>query len=176
MKLIMKLGAMVLAACLASGLAAAADAPGKKPAPMSSGPQGGSASDRAWAQMQQNMTRMYQQMNRLPQAKTGAERDKLLAEHWQLMQQNMQAMHASGGPMMQGMGMAVGAGEAHGPGMMGRQGSGIQGMLGRGPGGAIEHMTPGQRDEYFQRRMDSMQMMMEQLMQHQQWQSAPPGK
>jgi len=47
------------------------------------------------------------------------------------------------------------------------------GMMFRGSGGPSSRMTQEQRDEFFQRRLDAMQLMMDQIIQRQQLQ--PPA-
>ena len=49
------------------------------------------------------------------------------------------------------------------------------GMLG-GKGGPMMNMDPKQREDFLQRRIDMMQMMMEQMMQHEQMEAPVPAK
>ena len=114
---------------------------------------------------------MIADMSRLQQTTDPMERQKLLAEHWDLMRQNMQSMHAFGGPMMRGLGIGPGGAEpspGRGPEIMGGPG-----MMSRNPGGRGPGMTQEQRDEFFQRRLDAMQLMMDQVIQRQQLQQSP---
>jgi hypothetical protein len=97
--------------------------------------------------MQDNLGRMRTQLERLAKAKTAEERQKLMDEHMQTMQENMKM--ASGMragmmdcPMMEG-------------GMMGKGGMGMMG--GNSPDAMAKHM------ERMEKRMDMMQMMMEQM-------------
>lgn len=125
--------------------------------------------------MQENVRQMQSQLERAASAKTDDERRAALAEHMRTMQGNMMLgrnimMGATGGyPAMSG-----GAGPgAMGPGMMGpgmmgpgvmsgMMGSGMMcpGMMGRGQSGG-----PDSADlQWMERRLDMMQMMMEQMM------------
>lgn len=159
-----------------AGLSArAADpAPQDKKSAQTSGSAG---CNKQWAQIQGNMAKMYGLMTQIQNTTDPAERQKLLNEHWQLMQQNMQAMRGFGGPMMRG-GMGPGAGM--GPGMMGGAGPGYgmgPGMMGASPcQGSPAGMTEQQREKFMQRRLDTMQMMMEQMLMRQQYAPAVPGK
>jgi hypothetical protein len=116
---------------------------------------------------------MQQQMDRIRQTKDPKERQKLLQEHMQSMQEGMSMMRGMGGPMM--MGMMGGQKDAMGPGMMGggQKGGMGPGMMGGGP---MAGMDPKQQQEFTQRRMDMMQMMMEQMMQHDQMMQPAPAK
>jgi soluble cytochrome b562 len=108
------------------------------------------AGDKTAAQMHDHMKKMQDLMARLQKTTDPAERKKLMDEHTKAMQEGMQTMRGMGGGMMQGM-------EG---GMMGqapKDGAAKPGM-GRGA-----PMSP----EMMERRMDMMQMMMEQMMQHQ---------
>ena len=88
--------------------------------------------------MQQRFQQMQTMMDQTTQAKTPAERQKLMAEHRQMMQEQMAAMRDMTGP----------------GGMMGKdQGTGT--------------MDPNAQMQMMQRRMDMMQQMMEQMMQQQ---------
>jgi hypothetical protein len=104
-------------------------------------------------QMQANVKKMDTQLKRIAKEKNEAERNRLLGEHLQTMRANMRLAGgmASGCPMMGG-GMM-------GPGMMG----GGMGMM-MGPGAGMM-MGPGdmmERMQQMEKRMDMMQMMMEQ--------------
>ena len=95
--------------------------------------------------MQTNVKKMDAQLKRIAKEKNDTERDRLLGEHMQTMRENMMLAGgmASGCPMM-GSGMM-------GSGMMG---SGMGMMMGQGD------MT--ERMQQMDKRMDMMQMMMEQ--------------
>lgn len=103
--------------------------------------------DKQMPQMQEDMEKMQQQMEKLRATTDPAERQKLMQEHMQSMQDNMKAMHGMGGPMM--------GGNQHG------------GMA------AGSHKDMGAGDT-MNKRMDMMQMMMEQMVQHQQMQESTP--
>ncbi len=118
--------------------------------------------------MQENVRRMQSQLERVASAKTDEERRAALADHMRTMQANMmlgRSMMMGGHPAMEGGMMGPGA---MGPGMMGpgmmsgMMGSGMMcpGMMGRGSSGA-----PDSADlQRMERRLDMMQMMMEQMM------------
>jgi len=104
------------------------------------------ADDKSVAQTQEHMKKMQDIMARMQKTTDPAERQKLMSEHMQAMQEGMKSMRGMGGGMMQGMmGQAPKDGTAK-PG------------TGRGV-----PMSP----EMMERRMDMMQMMMEQMMQRQ---------
>lgn len=89
-------------------------------------------------QMQQRFQHMQTMMDQMTQAKTPAERQKLMDEHREMMQEQMAAMRGMTGP----------------GGMMGKnQGTGT--------------MDPNAQMQMMQQRMDMMQQMMEQMMQEQ---------
>jgi len=90
-------------------------------------------------QMMDRMKTMQAQMDKIRQTTDPKEREKLMTEHMKSMQEGMRMMRGMGGGMM---------------GMMGG------GMMGGGAGSQSMPMMEG--------RMDMMQMMMEQMMQHQQ--------
>ncbi|MBW7923956.1 MAG: hypothetical protein H3C59_04330 [Burkholderiaceae bacterium] len=135
--------------------------------------------------MQENVRQMQSQLERAANAKTDDERRAALVEHMRTMQGNMMLgrnimMGAMGGNPAMGGGMGSGA---TGPGMMGpgmmgpgmmsgMMGSGMMcpgmmghgmmspGMMGRGQAGG-----PDSADlQRMERRLDIMQMMMEQMM------------
>ncbi|HUL41467.1 MAG TPA: hypothetical protein VLV32_06160 [Burkholderiales bacterium] len=159
----------------AASIAATQSTQGKKP---STPTPSITECNKQWAQIEGNMAKMYGVMTEIQNASDPADRQKLLDEHWQLMQQNMQLMRGFGGPMMRsrtgpsagmGPGMLAGAepGAETGPGMMGGAGAGY----GMGPARTRGHcqeswagMTEQQRERFMQRRLDTMQMMMEQML------------
>ena len=115
--------------------------------------------DKHMSQMQENMKKMQQQMEKLRATTDPKERQKLMQEHMQTMQENMKAMRSMGGPMMMGSGQRGGtAGMAKG---------GHKDMAG---GDTMKH------HEMMEKRMDMMQMMMEQMMQHDQATQSMPAK
>ncbi|MCK9382459.1 MAG: hypothetical protein M0P95_15525 [Sulfuritalea sp.] len=97
------------------------------------------ATDKQTLQMQENMKKMQQQMEQFRATTDPAERQKLMQAHMQTMQENMQTMHGMDGAMMKGDKKHGMAGSA----MM-------------------------QHHAMTEKRLDMMQTMMEQLMQHQQ--------
>ena len=94
------------------------------------------------------MKTLQQQMEKLRATTDPKERQKLMQEHLQTMQENMKAMHGLGDPMMM-------SGPKGGPMMSG---------------------DPTQREEMMEKRMDMMQMMREQMMQHTQMMESMPAK
>ncbi len=109
--------------------------------------------------MQDNVRKMQGQLDRIAKAKTDDERQKAMAEHMQTMQENMmmaRGMQAGmmGCPMMEGGMMGKGGMGMMGGGMMG----GGMGMMGGPQAGGADRM------QQLERRMDMMQMMMEQMM------------
>lgn len=110
--------------------------------------------DAPMSQMQEKMKAMQAQMDKLHKTTDPKERQKLMHEHMQAMQENMKAMHSMGGPMMAGMmGSKPGT---KGPGAMGGD--------------------PKQQQEMLGQRMDMMQMMMEQMLQHDHAMESMPAK
>lgn len=99
-------------------------------------------------QMMERMKQMQAETQRIHETRDPAERAKLMQDHMKHMQEGMQMMRGMGG---ESMGMMGG-------GMMGGGGHMMQGGK-RGAGGQTMPMI--------EQRMDMMQMMMEQMMQHQ---------
>ena len=89
-------------------------------------------------QMQGNMKKMQEQMDKMGKTTDPKERQKLMGEHMQTMMDSMKMMHGTGGGMM-----------------MGGKKSGMA------DGDMMKH------HEMMEQRMDMMQMMMGQMMQHQ---------
>jgi hypothetical protein len=141
------LTAVLAAMMLASAGLGAQDKPVEKQAPavQPAGP-GMTDMDKQMAQMQENVKRMQRLMERMHQAKEAKERHDLLDEHYTMMQENMQMMRGMGGPMLRD---TMGGGR----------------MMGGNP---MAGMDSKQQQDFMQRRMDIMQMMMEQIMRHQQ--------
>lgn len=119
-------------------------------------------------QMHQNMSQMQEMMQGVPKAGSQAERQRLLQRHMKSMQEHMRMMREDmmgGGQGMMGQGQ----------GMMG-QGQN-QGMMSNRQGGnrsdTDDSARPGMAMDYDQRlqmmgtRMDQMQLMMEQMLEHQ---------
>lgn len=101
------------------------------------------------SRMQEKMQAMQAQMDMIHRTTDATERRKLMQEHMQAMQTNMTAMRGMGGPLMKGRG-------EHGAIMMcGNEGG----------------MTDGDMikcREMMEKRMDMVQMMMEQMIQRDQ--------
>jgi len=111
--------------------------------------------------MQDNVKKMQGQIDRIAKTKDAKERQKLLQEHMQTMQENMMASRG----MMGGMAGGMMDCPMMKDGMMG----GGMGMMG-GPGGGAG-MSPDAmmgRMQMMEKRMDMMQMMMEQQMKNRQ--------
>ena len=116
--------------------------------------------------MQDNVKKMPAQLDRIARAKTDEARQKAMAEHMQTMQENMKMAHDMKAgmmmdcPMMEGGMMGKGGMAAMHGGMMGKGGMGMMG------GGAAPADAP-DRMQQMEKRMDMMQMMMEQMMRRQ---------
>ncbi len=105
--------------------------------------------------MHENMQKMQAQMQKIMQTKDPKEREKLLNEHWQSMHDAMKTMRGMGGGMkMSGGGKAGGMMDG---GMMGGSGKTQSRMMSGDMMGGGKMMED---------RMDMMQMMMEQMMEH----------
>lgn len=103
--------------------------------------------------MQEHMKKMMQQMDAIHTTDDPEKRDELLQKYRQSMHEGMRMMRGMGGGMMKGM-MGEGGG-----GMM--QGGGMhQG------GGKMHGDDKDMRYRTLEQRLDVMQMMMEQMMQH----------
>ena len=116
--------------------------------------------------MMGNMEKMQQQMEKIQATTDPKERQKLMQEHMQSMQENMKAMRGMGGPMMMGSGQPGGM-------MMGDK-KGGKTMRGKKGGMAMGDMM--KHHDMMEKRMDMMQMMMEQMMQHDQAAESMSGK
>lgn len=97
----------------------------------------------ATQQMPEKMQRMQELMAKLQSSKDPIERRKLLDQHYQLMQEQMDAMHE-----MSGMGME----RVNAQGKTMEKGTTGMGMM--------------KNHQMMAKRMDMMQMMMEQMLQH----------
>src|ERR1035437_6070698 len=115
------------------------------------------AMDKKIPQMQENMKKMQQQMEKVQATSEPTERQKLMQEHMQTMWEHMKAMRGLGGPMM------IGSGQDSAMMMGGKKG----GMI---PSDMMK------RDEMMEKRMDMMQMMMEQMIQHDHAVESMPAK
>jgi len=105
--------------------------------------------------MMENMEKMQRQMEKIQATTDTKERQKLMQEHMQSMQENMKVMRGMDGQMMTGSGQ-------HGGIAMGDH----QNMK---CGDMMKH------HDMMKNRMDMMQMMMEQMMQHQSAQETVPA-
>jgi hypothetical protein len=141
--------------------------------------------DKQLNQMQDELTKMQAQMDKLRQTQDPQERQQLLQEHWTTMQSAMTLMHGLGGPGMRGGGPGMGHGMRGGSaGMMGGNVGMGGGMMGWGNMSRYySQLTPEQqkqRDYMVDQKLRVHQLMMEQMLEHQQalWQSqgATPAK
>ena len=103
--------------------------------------------DMDMSQAQEKMKAMQAQMDKIHKTTDAKERQKLMQEHMQAMQESMKAMRGMGGPMMMG-----------------------------GKKGAMTDGDMMKRGDMTEKRMDMMQMMMEQMMQHDQMTESMPPK
>lgn len=126
--------------------------------------------DKQTEQMQENVKRMQQQMDGIHETKDPTVRHKLLDEHAETMKENMEMLRGMGGPTMTDTMRERPAG-----GMESGMGLGTAGASGRS-GDPMAGMDPKQQVEFMQRRMDMMQMMMEQILRHQLMMQAQPEK
>lgn len=118
--------------------------------------------DAQMTEMQAKMAAMQLQMDKIHATTEPKERQKLMQAHMQTMQECMAMMRNMSTPMKmdggQGDGMAMGADK----GM-----PGDKGMMG---GGMMQH------HQMMEERMGMMQMMMDQMLQHQQAMESVPAK
>ena len=146
---------ILISAIVACALSAPIVSAQEKPAPAK--PAMNMDMDKHMSQMLEKMKAMQAQMGRIHKTTDPKERQKLMQEHMQAMQENMKTMHGMGGPMMMGSGQRGGM------------------MMGGKKGG----MTEGdmmKRHEMMEKRIDMMQMMMEQMMQRDQAMESMPYK
>lgn len=113
--------------------------------------------DKQMPQMQEKMKAMQGQMDKIHKTTDPKERQKLMQAHMQAMQENMKMMRGMGSPMMKG-------GGEHG------------GMMMRDMKGGMTEGDMMKRHAMMEQRMDMMQMMMEQMMQHDQAMESMPAK
>lgn len=111
-------------------------------------------SDQSMMAMHGQMQKMRDHMAKIQATTDPAERQKLVQEHMQMMSEGMKMMNGMGGGMMMGMMGDADAGKDHE-----KSGSERCSMMG-------DHGMMG-------KRMDMMQMMMEQMMEHQKAVEAP---
>ena len=144
--------------------APAAFAQGTTPVPA----KPGMGMDKQMPRMQENMKDMQLQMQKVHGTTDPAERQRLMQAHMLAMQENMKAMRGMGGPMMSGGmggGMAMG-----GPKDAAGGGMAMGGTKDAAAGGMMQHHA------MMEKRVDMMQMMMEQMVLHQQMTESMPGK
>lgn len=152
--------------------------PGATPPAGANDPAQASADETAPVErMKSNLEKMRQQLERIAQTKTPEERQKLLQEHMQTLRENMmmgRSLMMGGAGPAPGMGMMrdMGSGGMMGPRMMGM--CPMMGMMGGGMMGGMGAMAPGMapdamtnRLQQMERRLDLMQMMMDQLLKSQ---------
>ncbi len=113
--------------------------------------------DKHMPQLQENMKIMQKQMEKVSATSDPKDRQKLMHEHMHAMQENMKAMRGMGGPMMMG--------DSHAGDMTkaGKKG-------GMNNGDMMKHHA------MMEKRMDMMQMMMEQMIAHDQMMGSMPAK
>jgi hypothetical protein len=116
--------------------------------------------------MMENMEKMQRQMEKIQATTDTTERKKLMREHMQTMQENMKAMHDMGGQMMTGGGQHGGMTMGDHKDMEGGDRMKHHDMKG---GDMMKH------HDMMKNRMDLMQMMMEQMLQHQSAQETVPA-
>ncbi len=108
------------------------------------------APDRRFAAAYDQMKKMMAQMERIKATKDPRERQRLMQEHMDSMHEGLQALRPSGGGMMQMMGCQMMNDKPDG------KGQACPMMEGARKG-------PGERMDMMEKRMDMMQMMMEQM-------------
>jgi phosphoenolpyruvate-protein kinase (PTS system EI component) len=136
---------LLLALCAGATHAAETD----KAVPAARPSVGTAPSEQQFEAAYQHMKKMLAQMEQIKMTKDPQERQRLMLAHRQAMRDGAMAMRFSGGSMMRGMNChAHAAGDCPMP------------MQRHGTGSSHEHMG------MMERRMDMMQMMMEQMIEH----------
>lgn len=107
--------------------------------------------------MHQNWSRMDEMMDEMPSTGSAQQRRQLLEQHRETMEEQMELMHKN----MMGPGMMGGAGMM-GQGMMGNSSNGNSGSEN------AKGMGTEERLRFMEERMNQMQLMMEQMLRHQQ--------
>ena len=125
-------------------------------------PRGAMMNQEQMQQMNENMAQMQAMRQEMRNAESDAERQRIREKHMEYMQNHMGMMRGGMmGPGMMGQGMMGG-----GQGMMNNQGKKQSGngqdKRAGGPG-----MDDEQRMEMMENRMNQMQLMMEQMLEHQ---------
>lgn len=117
--------------------------------------------DKQMVQAQDTFEKMQAQMEKIQQTQDPQQRQKLLQEHWNTMQNGMNMMNGMWGPGMKGKGHMMGGSQ-----MMGWQ--------------DYSNLTPehkSQRQYMMDRYTGMQQMMMDNMMKHQNYmQGQPPAK
>ena len=154
---------ILVAATVACALSAPIVSAQEKPAPaepamnMDMGkPAMNMGMDKHMSQMPEKMKAMQAQMDKIRNTTDPEERQKLMQEHMQTMQENMKAMRGMGGPMMM-------------------DAPKDRGMMG-GKKGRMKDRDMMKRHAMMEKRIDMMQMMMEQMMQRDQAMESMPHK
>lgn len=151
-----------MAACLGLAIPAYAD-DAHHPEQAAAAPQApADAPAQTLQKMQDKVKEMQGQLERVAKAKTDEDRQKAIAEHMMTMQENMMLARRMQDGMMgcPMMGSGMGA-------MMGQQG---------GPGDGSMQMGMMARMQQMEKRLDMMQMMMEQSMRGQAGRKAAPAR
>lgn len=128
-------------------------------------PRDGMMNQEQMQQMNENMAQMQAMRQEMLNASSDAERQRIREKHMEYMQNHMEMMR--GGMMGPGM-MGQGQGMMNNQGMMNHQGQGKKqsgNAQGNRSGGA--GMDNEQRLEMMENRMNQMQLMMEQMLEHQ---------
>ena len=149
---------LLLTAMLALPIAQAADEedhsahhPGAEEGQAASAPDN-MAGEKKMEKMQEQMKKMHDQMEKIHATKDPQERQKLMEEHMQSMRDGMKAMRGMGGGKM---------------GMMGKKKDGpMMEDGGKEKDGKPMGMMMMKRHKMMENRLDMMQMMMEQMMEH----------
>jgi hypothetical protein len=123
----------------------------------------------AMPRMQDNMKKMQDLMTRIHASKNSAERQQLLQQHSKAMQEQMEMMHAMGG----GQGGMMGGGMKMGSGMQGGANPPAGAQGGPPPTESMMNRELMMNHQAMQARMGMMEMMMGQMLQHQEAQQDP---
>lgn len=119
--------------------------------------------ERQFGASREQMKKMLSQMDKIRQTKDPKERQRLMQEHLQSMREAAQAMRSTGGGMMMDM--------MDCPMMSDKESSQSCPMMGASTG----KMEPGKRVEMMEKRLDMMQMMMEQMIERENQKSSMPS-
>ena len=119
---------------------------------------GGMMNQEQMQQMRENMSQMQEMRRRIHDANPGDERERLREQHMDSMRKHMELMR--GGMMGNGQGM-----RNNGQGMMNQQGQRQSGNPKQNRSGKTD-VNYEQRMEMMENRMNQMQLMMEQMLEH----------